>query len=1114
MNTKEVTPYIFISYAHEDANIAKRITEYLQNEGFEVWIDYNNIRAGEKFNGEIAKAIIDSSLLIAVVSNVYISKDKDYCTKEITYAHNRQKNYMPVYIEKVKVPIGCELDFVFHNASQVGFNMSLENDDDFNALCHSITNSEYMDYLKEYMQGDTPLPMPYIKPDRFDKIKKYYQKIANGNYYLPSIETELFPPFKIDSKIERSGNNNGLLLEKIIQDYKTNFLIIGDGGSGKTVALRSIFRNFIDNEIPALYIPLNKIQFSEKVTIQSYLEDEMQLTWHSLKIYGKRDSSNSPLRLLFDGLNEIPGDRRAVLNQIKEIMRWDNVQIIISSRSDFSNNLTRDIMFKTIYLQPLEENTVKAFLEKKSMPANLNKKMTSLLRNPLMLMLYINTDMSMYEPLSKYSNYYKINISSSPSSEEQIMWNFLQSQLYRVDESFSSQFVCDAFVIIEFLLPLLANHMIINGKSNIDENELDDFLDSLTSRDDYKYYNNRLRKIERTLDIEEYKYKGNNLNRVLFNKLSLMVEAETGEEDDSKRYEFFHQSFRDFFAAMFVAKKLEMIANEKTTNFEEISKIPYEIEIIKYVAEISMEKQAKPVWTAEGLTYPGKNEPLSASSFSDAEKSLNAYRGLFDESAQNIVCNVYKIMSIGRDRHLSNCDFSSLDLRKCNLKGGYYSDWYCDNEYPSSFENSYIDLDCFISQGHQATIKSICEGNGGVFTADTEGTVKHWRFDENIPIFTVTTPEGAIISIDYSEKSKQLAILKQHAVYLYDLETDVVSMIASAKSTYRYIRFNTDDQIEVTYDTSPLTWTNLSGVITTDYLSLDIPCGCSAIDSKHTQILRSYLYGTVHRYDPCDNSIIGELNMLEKAEGNGITDIKFSNDDSRFLVGFGNNVFEFDSHSLEQLHKLEFKSLVNSVMYTADDKIVVATGVNIVVLNKDFSYYKEFAGESLPNIIKKLFKDDGKLYFLDTTGTIKLISDKITVSKTRKPWFKPRTIAFGHDGLDRHSTKMFAITSAPKLIGKEKKVCIGYDYEKNAIFDLVKDYEIFNVFHGRDNDEYEIHILANKIVAINKKTSERVLFVNYKGITIHGCNFKNILGSITEDEGIHLLVQNGGIVNE
>lgn len=46
-----------ISYAHEDAGLARAIQERLEEEGFEVWIDEDALRAGDSLMQSIATAI-------------------------------------------------------------------------------------------------------------------------------------------------------------------------------------------------------------------------------------------------------------------------------------------------------------------------------------------------------------------------------------------------------------------------------------------------------------------------------------------------------------------------------------------------------------------------------------------------------------------------------------------------------------------------------------------------------------------------------------------------------------------------------------------------------------------------------------------------------------------------------------------------------------------------------------------------------------------------------------------------------------------------------------------------------------------------------------------------
>ena len=152
MRKKEIKPYIFISYAHDDEIMAKRIAEFLTENGFDVWIDYNKIRAGQKFNDEIARAIYDSSLFISLVSEKYISKP--FCETEVTYAHSHQKACMSVFIEAVTPPLGSILDFVFVGASMAGFNKNTNDESDFQQLCQCILDSEYIKSLRNCVSAD------------------------------------------------------------------------------------------------------------------------------------------------------------------------------------------------------------------------------------------------------------------------------------------------------------------------------------------------------------------------------------------------------------------------------------------------------------------------------------------------------------------------------------------------------------------------------------------------------------------------------------------------------------------------------------------------------------------------------------------------------------------------------------------------------------------------------------------------------------------------------------------------------------------------------------------------------------------------------------------------
>jgi hypothetical protein len=73
---------IFISYAREDYEIAKRLYDYLKSHGQEPWLDQENLIPGQKWEGAIQSAIRESHFFIALLSPNSIEK-RGYVQKEL-----------------------------------------------------------------------------------------------------------------------------------------------------------------------------------------------------------------------------------------------------------------------------------------------------------------------------------------------------------------------------------------------------------------------------------------------------------------------------------------------------------------------------------------------------------------------------------------------------------------------------------------------------------------------------------------------------------------------------------------------------------------------------------------------------------------------------------------------------------------------------------------------------------------------------------------------------------------------------------------------------------------------------------------------------------------------
>ena len=74
----ESTKAVFLSYAREDADAAKRIAEALRASGLEVWFDQNELRGGEAWDAKIRKQIDACALFIPLISVHTQERNKGY----------------------------------------------------------------------------------------------------------------------------------------------------------------------------------------------------------------------------------------------------------------------------------------------------------------------------------------------------------------------------------------------------------------------------------------------------------------------------------------------------------------------------------------------------------------------------------------------------------------------------------------------------------------------------------------------------------------------------------------------------------------------------------------------------------------------------------------------------------------------------------------------------------------------------------------------------------------------------------------------------------------------------------------------------------------------------
>jgi TolB-like protein/tetratricopeptide (TPR) repeat protein len=84
-----VTQAIFLSYASQDADAARRICEALRAAGLEVWFDQSELRGGDAWDASIRKQIKECSLFVPIISGNTQAREEGYFRLEWKLAVDR-----------------------------------------------------------------------------------------------------------------------------------------------------------------------------------------------------------------------------------------------------------------------------------------------------------------------------------------------------------------------------------------------------------------------------------------------------------------------------------------------------------------------------------------------------------------------------------------------------------------------------------------------------------------------------------------------------------------------------------------------------------------------------------------------------------------------------------------------------------------------------------------------------------------------------------------------------------------------------------------------------------------------------------------------------------------
>lgn len=1126
---QEHKPYVFVSYSHADSEIASKIIARLQSMGFPCWIDYENLRVNDEYNPKIADAIEKCSIFLGLLSKKYL--EAPYCDREFNFAIDTKKNRVAGFLSPVNLSNNLRMQYSLTGTNLLKYGESIENEKDIEEFCEALAESAVFRKLKAFLVSSEETVMPYIMNDiPFEYLRALYEKgyRQSGNYFFQTLYSELFPAVKepLLNLVYKNDDHKKIPLLQCLQNKNaSHYLLKGEGGIGKTVSLLEVCRDTLEQHIPALYVPLRAIRFDKKdVTIQSYMEKmfaDVPYVWEILynvatNVETERIGKDFKVVLMFDGINEVPGIYvKDALSQIKEIMQWKNVKVIISSREDFREREHMEDDLSLIEMQQLNEGQIKEYLERFAIPVDENANVLRLLTTPLMLTMYVFTE----EHKKKYTERTGIQLFSTPNSAGKILWNFMQSQLYRGLENvgFSAEWVVEMFVAMQFAIPKIAFEMVReNGSFQFAEEEIEDLLDDCEESKWLSRYikSKTFRRVRREYGGPVYQWDTDKLWGIITTQLHLL------SENDAHSYEFVHQNFRDYFAAVHIVQGLQWMTNQEDCTSKDIMGLlgmPYSQDILAYISNILEEEKACPYRIENDYCFPGKSTEhgdISASEYSVAEQVLGVLREQEGKEAQAAVYNLVEIMGIGRKGKLAFCDFSELDLRMCILKKYQFTAWYEDKMYASCFDRAWIDMESFLETGHQTIVTAVCTDHQRfIFSGEHDGVLKIWDLSKQQLLDTVQFAVSPIIHIAWSEKQNVLAVLQQNILYTYQLTTHEVKKWLESVTPFRYVRF-VQDCLQVTYDKEPLTWRTLDGEKDIlEEFSFDVPAGCAVWHPTKREFLRSKMQRqiSITYWNEEEKSWISKypqdkISLEEVIGGKRITCIVYNHDGTRFLASSGVYVFEYEIASRKNIRRIKFAFPVHAVAYYGKESIIVASGNDIHVVSEKMDKVV-FRGAYIPKI-QKVLNVDGKRYLLSVNKEMKEIDEDMRIRRIRKTPKKAAYIETGRNEITGENLWALLIN------GDSQMGIYQYDYEKDELKDWGWECRIVEPLIGPYEKRHAVHKLWNRLLVVEKAApNEKSFLINYEDIWIFGCSFLGIKGSASTKENKYILWQNGGIVD-
>lgn len=764
--------------------------------------------------------------------------------------------------------------------------------------------------------GIITIPLHLQKSDSFYEEKILPLINASNNYYriLTSVNGR-FSHFECEDKLfpfAKPIASEDCFVSHRFYEQDGNFILVGEGGCGKTTALLRAWKdlltskNLLKYKMIPIYIPLNEANTAtQDKFIKNYIQEHYSFQINEVPKY----LNDYQILLLLDGFNEITIRVNGIITELKKLCLIKEIKVVLTSRYDFSSTYMLE-GFIPYYFQLLKPSIIHEYLQKHNVTES--KVPYDLLVTPMMLTLFTNTNLMK----QRISNRICGNLPFYENKTKgELIYNFMLCQVGKAFDNGHLENAYIAYIALFVVSPYIAYVIEKQGSFSFSQKQMIGLikkaLASLEKETFTFLFDNDLASLAVFGTFPDDAWQGlpNSIAAFLKNTLALIL-------DEGENSSFRHQYFRDYFVASHIILDIRLALRKK-----EIPQTMMERMVPDYIA----------IFIGDCLQeYEGRRARKNEESL---EYLLDITRNKKATDVSLLISNIVNMLALARDGNLSEIDFHNIDLSHVSLNSLCFS----KKLHKANFKGTRLAANTFLPQGHIEQVRSaIYSEDGRCILSAGDTTIKEWDVVTGQCLMTYVGHENLVNSAIYSPDGHRiLSAANDNTIREWDRMTGQCLCVRQDHKEYVTKAIYSPDG-------SKILSSSWDGTVLCYQRNSDGSWGTGKKVAQHKKNVKAIAISEdgIYCLTASGDNTVKEWRILDgKLTGQycGHTDmvnsVMYSPDYSRILTGsYDGTVRIFDRFSYEEKFRFDNGSWVRSAIYDVDgEAILIASHGDSVV---------------------------------------------------------------------------------------------------------------------------------------------------------------------------------------